>query len=82
MIRLATAHAKLRFSKNVDISDVDIAMNLMRQAIFQEHLNKKPEVQDDEDDEMNGNHDQPAQARPLGNKRQRPNEVLPAVEEP
>jgi DNA replicative helicase MCM subunit Mcm2 (Cdc46/Mcm family) len=34
MIRLATAHAKLRLSKNVMTSDVDIAVNLIHLSIF------------------------------------------------
>lgn len=37
MIRLATAHAKLRFSKNVDTSDVDIAVGMLKETIFYEH---------------------------------------------
>lgn len=81
MIRLATAHAKLRFSKHVEISDVDVALGLMKQAIFQEHLDKKQEVQENEqeDDEMNG---MPDKKQPLSNKRQRPNEIDQPVEEP
>jgi DNA replication licensing factor MCM3 len=34
MIRLATAHAKLRFSKEVETSDIDIAVNLLNTSIF------------------------------------------------
>lgn len=34
IIRLSTAHAKLRFSKTVEISDVDVAITMMKQAIF------------------------------------------------
>jgi hypothetical protein len=36
----------LRFSKQVEISDVDVALGLLKQAIFQEHLDKKQEVQE------------------------------------
>ena len=36
MIRLATAHAKLRFSKSVDTSDVDVAMQMLKETIFYE----------------------------------------------
>jgi len=34
IIRLATAHAKLRFSKQVDLTDIDIAVGMLNQAIF------------------------------------------------
>lgn len=34
MIRLATAHAKLRLSKNVMTSDIDVAVNLIHLSIF------------------------------------------------
>jgi len=37
IIRLATAHAKLRFSKTVEMNDVDIALGMLNEAIFQEH---------------------------------------------
>lgn len=34
MIRLATSHAKLRLSKTVETSDIDIAVNLLNETIF------------------------------------------------
>ena len=34
MIRLATAHAKLRLAKSVEPSDVDIAVQLLNETIF------------------------------------------------
>lgn len=34
MIRLATAHAKVRLSKNVMTSDIDVAVNLIHLSIF------------------------------------------------
>jgi DNA replication licensing factor MCM3 len=34
MIRLATAHAKLRLSKTVEPSDIDVAVQLLNGSIF------------------------------------------------
>jgi len=34
IIRLATAHAKLRYSKIVEIVDIDLAVEMLNQAIF------------------------------------------------
>ena len=34
IIRLSTAHAKLRFSKQVELSDVDVAIIMLKEAIF------------------------------------------------
>jgi len=54
IIRLSTAHAKLRFSKVVEINDVDVAITLLKQAIFQEHLDRREaEIDEDGDVEMN-----------------------------
>lgn len=45
MIRLATAHSKLRLSKLVATSDIDVAVNLIHLSIFGE------EMADDGDDD-------------------------------
>jgi DNA replication licensing factor MCM3 len=60
MIRLSTAHAKLRFSKEVETSDIDIAVNLLNTSIFQENLSTvKEEIEaEDEDEEMHGDEDE------------------------
>ena len=55
MIRLATSHAKLRLSKSVEPTDIDIAVNLLNQSIFQENPEKEKEALEaveDEDVEM------------------------------
>ena len=51
IIRLSTANAKLRFSKQVELSDVDVAIMMLKEAIFQEHLEKKPENEEMDEDE-------------------------------
>mmetsp|Transcript_47772 Transcript_47772/g.35024 ORF Transcript_47772/g.35024 Transcript_47772/m.35024 type:complete len:82 (-) Transcript_47772:443-688(-) len=37
MIRLATAHAKLRLSKTVDNGDIEISAKMLNSCIFQEN---------------------------------------------
>jgi len=49
MIRLATSHAKLRLSKTVEITDIDLAVKLLRMTIFQEDF--EPRVKDEEMEE-------------------------------
>ena len=52
MIRLSTAHAKLRLSKVVEPSDIDIACGLLNNSIFQENIHQikeEPEEDDEED---------------------------------
>lgn len=48
MIRLATAHSKLRLSKAVEQSDIDIAAQLLNLSIFQESTNEIKEEPDEE----------------------------------
>jgi DNA replication licensing factor MCM3 len=43
MIRLATAHAKLRLSKIVTTSDIDIAVKLIHLSIFNENMDDEDE---------------------------------------
>ena len=56
IIRLATAHAKLRMSKTIEKSDVNIAVNMIHLSIFGEEL-------DSENDENNNNKKSPAQKK-------------------
>jgi DNA replicative helicase MCM subunit Mcm2 (Cdc46/Mcm family) len=50
----------LRFSKEVETSDIDIAVNLLNTSIFQENLSSvKEEIEaEDEDEEMHGDEDE------------------------
>jgi len=43
MIRLATAHAKLRLAKNVTTADIDIAVKLIHLSIFNESMDEEEE---------------------------------------
>lgn len=45
MIRLATAHAKLRVAKSVTTSDLDIACKLIYLSLFQENMDEDDEEQ-------------------------------------
>lgn len=54
MIRLATAHAKLRLSKSVEEIDIDIACQLLNNSIFQESIHpvkEEPEEEDEDEEE-------------------------------
>jgi DNA replication licensing factor MCM3 len=52
MIRLATAHAKLRLSKVVESVDIDTACQLLNNSIFQETVNQiKEEPEEEEEDQ-------------------------------
>jgi len=44
MIRLATAHSKLRLSKKVETTDIDVAVNLVHLSIF-----GVPMIEDEDD---------------------------------
>jgi len=52
VIRLATAHSKLRMSKIIETTDIDIAVNLVHLSIFGEDLEEAPQedapMEDDE----------------------------------
>jgi DNA replication licensing factor MCM3 len=43
IIRLATAHAKLRMSKVIETSDIDISVNMVHMSIFGVDLNGESE---------------------------------------
>lgn len=45
IIRLATAHAKLRMSKIIEQPDIDIAVNMVHMSIFGEDLGNENEDQ-------------------------------------
>ena len=49
VIRLATAHAKLRLSKTVDNQDLDVAAKLLNSCIFQEEADED-KFSEDEDE--------------------------------
>ena len=49
MIRLATAHSKLRLSKRVETTDIDVAVNLVHLSIFGEQMDEEDENDDDKD---------------------------------
>jgi len=48
MIRLATAHSKLRLSKQVTTADIDIAVNMVHLSIFGEAMEKEEDEEDDD----------------------------------
>lgn len=83
IIRLSTAHSKLRFSKTVEITDVDVAINMLRKTIFGEEDKKN---QPDEDVEMeDAAPEEPAQnmgRTRATNKRARPQDMDAPIEEP
>jgi len=43
LIRLATAHAKLRASKTVEMDDVEVVHKMLKASIFNENMDKKQE---------------------------------------
>lgn len=54
IIRLATAHSKLRMSKTVTAQDIDVAVNLIHLSIFGVEMDEdKEEQQSEEEPEIN-----------------------------
>ena len=51
MIRLATAHAKLRLANTVDIGDIELAYNLLKMTIFTQKSSEEEEDNAVEDDQ-------------------------------
>jgi DNA replicative helicase MCM subunit Mcm2 (Cdc46/Mcm family) len=83
IIRLATAHAKLRYSKTVELSDIDVAFAMLNEAIFQEHIDKKTigRIDEEMDESEESEEVVPAPSRSRG-RRDRPVEQPPIVPEP
>lgn len=67
MIRLSTAHAKLRLSKSVEDTDIDIACQLLNSSIFQESIN--PVKEEDEEDEEDEEPEDPSEERKGANQQ-------------
>lgn len=65
MIRLATAHSKLRLSRTVATNDIDVAVNLIHLSIFGK------ETDDGSDDEMQDEGAAPAKAQATPNRAAR-----------
>jgi len=77
LIRLATAHAKLRMSKTIDQDDVGIAAQLLNETIFREDVRPKPTaVKNEEMDSGSEEEEIPASKR---GKRKRPDDIEDAV---
>lgn len=49
VIRLATAHSKIRLSKAVTTNDIDIALSMVHLSIFGEPLDKQDEEEEEDD---------------------------------
>ena len=72
MIRLATAHAKLRLSSHVEISDIDLALKLLNMTIFREEDPEESEERPVSDEEMAAEEDEADdEHRPLKAKSNR-----------
>jgi DNA replication licensing factor MCM3 len=69
LIRLATAHAKLRYSKHVEIEDCDVSMTMLMETIFQENIGKRP---DDENVDMESDDEKAREPKNLQKQRAKP----------
>lgn len=73
LIRLATAHAKLRMSKTIDQDDIGIAAQLLNETIFREEV--RPVKQEVKNEEMESESDEEKIPVSKRNKRKRPDEI-------
>ena len=78
LIRLATAHAKLRMSKTIDQSDVGIAAQLLNETIFREEVRPQRQAVKNEEMESDSSDEEkiPVSKR---NKRKRPDDIEDAI---
>ena len=60
MLRLATAHAKLRLAKQVEVDDLDVAVKLLNMTIFNEPDQDEEQEAEEVEDEMQVDKQQPA----------------------
>jgi DNA replication licensing factor MCM3 len=75
MIRLATAHAKSRLSASVELSDCEIALGLLRYALYNDASvpdSKKDDSSDDEDDYVQERSVKPRKSERVQKKRESP----------
>jgi len=76
LIRLATAHAKLRASKTVEMDDIEVVHGMLKASIFNENMGKKQEpVKIDEEMEDESEEVMPVSRSRARNKRERPAEL-------
>ncbi|KAM9435567.1 DNA replication licensing factor MCM3 [Clarias gariepinus] len=58
LIRLATAHAKARMSKSVELEDTEVAVELVQFAYFKKVLEKKKRTRQEDHDEASENEEE------------------------
>ena len=79
LIRLATAHAKLRMSKLIEQEDIGVAAQLLNETIFRDEIVKpKTEMKNEEMDSESSDEEKiPVSNR--ANKRRRPDDIENAI---